>query len=82
MKHDPHCTPLECRREEESCSIDIALRWSENQTTKEHFSRLVIDRKKVLLAERIIPTGIMERYQSYCEDVGSSYYNLMHVHTP
>ena len=29
--------PLECRREEESCSIDIALRWSENQTTKERF---------------------------------------------
>ena len=41
-----HCTPLECRCEEESCSIDIALRWSENQTTKEHFSRLVIARKK------------------------------------
>ena len=40
-----HCTPLECRREEESCSIDISLRWSENQTTKEHFSRLVIERK-------------------------------------
>ena len=37
--------PLECRREEESCSIDIALRWSENQTTKERFSRLVIERK-------------------------------------
>ena len=52
-----HCTPLECRREEESCSIDIAqdplsrslfsrlILWSENQTTKEHFSRLVIERK-------------------------------------
>ena len=26
-------------------SIDISLRWSENQTTKEHFSRLVIERK-------------------------------------
>ena len=41
-----HCTPLECRREEESCSIDITLRWSENQTTNEHFSRLVIERKR------------------------------------
>ena len=29
--------PLECRRREESCTIDISLRWSENQTTKEHF---------------------------------------------
>ena len=26
-------------------SIDIALLWSENQTTKEHLSRLVIERK-------------------------------------
>ena len=31
-----HCTPLECRRGEASCSIDISLRRSENQTTKEH----------------------------------------------
>ena len=30
-----HCTPLECRRKEESCSIDISLRWSENHSTKE-----------------------------------------------
>ena len=49
--------PLECRREEESCTIDISqdllsrslssrlIHWSENQTTKEHFSRLVIERK-------------------------------------
>ena len=65
----PHCTgstialtirsfdPLECRREEESCTIDISqdllsrslssrlIHWSENQTTKEHFSQLVIERK-------------------------------------
>ena len=41
----PHCTPLECRRDGESCSIDISLLRSENQTTKEHFSRLVIERK-------------------------------------
>ena len=40
-----HRTPLECRCGEESCSIDISLRWSENQTTTEHFSRLVIERK-------------------------------------
>ena len=30
-----HCTPLECRRKEETCSIDISLRWSENHSTKE-----------------------------------------------
>ena len=45
--------PLECRREEESCTIDISLRWSENQTTKEHFSRLVIERKRSVIPFRL-----------------------------
>ena len=42
----PHGAPLERGNLDTSCSIDIALRWSENQTTKEHFSRLVIERKR------------------------------------
>ena len=44
-----HCTPLECGREEESCSIDISqdllsrslfsrlIHWSENHSTKKRF---------------------------------------------
>ena len=35
--------PLECRRGEESCSIDIALRWSAKHFTKETSSKLVIE---------------------------------------
>ena len=31
-----HCTPLECGDWAHHDSIDIALLWSENQTTKEH----------------------------------------------
>ena len=42
----PHGAPLERGNLDTSCSIDIALRWSENQTTKLHFSRLVIERKR------------------------------------
>ena len=29
--------PLECRRRDESCSIDISLRWSENHFKTERF---------------------------------------------
>ena len=41
----PHCTPLECRREEGSCSIDISLLWSETILRRNAFSKLVIERK-------------------------------------
>ena len=68
-----HCTPLECRHEEESCPIDIALRWSEKQTTKEHLLKACHRFKDVvLLAERIIPTGIMARYQMRTQRIRSN----------
>ncbi len=40
-----HCTPLECRRDGESCSIDISLLWSETILRRNAFSKPVIERK-------------------------------------
>ena len=45
----PHCTPLECGNLDISYSIDISILWIEERDSDQ----------KVLLAERIIPTGIM-----------------------
>ncbi len=73
----PHCAPLERGDWTHHDSIDIALLWSENQTTKEYFfktchregklyhnlldcaRKLTVCGTSMLLAERIIPLGIM-----------------------
>ena len=49
----PHCTPLECENLDISYSIDISILWIEERDSDQN----------VLLAERIIPTGIMARSQ-------------------
>ena len=49
----PHCTPLECGTLDMSHSIDISILWIEERDSDQ----------KVLLAERINPTGIMACYQ-------------------
>ena len=56
----PHGAPLERGNLDISYSIDISILWIEERDSDQ----------KVLLAERIIPTGIMARYQVTLSQTG------------